>query len=89
MEAYPEKERQKNTDRTEMTTMEVLKLQMDNTQHEIQQLQVDNQKLWAEVQLGEAKLAEIGHTQRLLNSEEVVNGAQQEAEQWKKETEIW
>lgn len=71
-----------------MTTTEVLKLQLGNTRREVQQLQVDNQKFQAEVRLGEEQLAEIEELrQRLLDSEEKVIGAEQEAEQWKEETE--
>ena len=69
-----------------MTTTEMLRLQLDNVQQEIQQLQVKN-KLQAEVQLGEEQSAEIEKLiQRLLDSEEKVIGAEQEAEQWKEET---
>ena len=71
-----------------MTTTEVLKLQLDNARREMQQLQVDNQNFQAEVWRGEEQSAEIEELrQRLLNSEEKVIGAEQEAEQWKEEME--
>ena len=71
-----------------MTTTEALRLQLDNARQEIQQLQVENKKLRAEVQRGEEQSAEIEELrQRLLDSEEKVIGAEQEAEQWKEETE--
>lgn len=44
---------------TEMTTTEVLKLQLVNAQHEMQQLQLENQKFQTEVQLEEQLSAEI------------------------------
>ena len=42
-----------------MMTTEALRLQLDNAQQEIQQLQVENKKLRAEVQWEEEQSAEI------------------------------
>ena len=54
----------------------------------MQQLQVDIQKFWAEVQLGEEQSAELEELrQRLLDCEGKVIGAEQEVEQWKEKTE--
>ena len=70
-----------------MMTTEVLRLQLDNVWQEMQQLQVENKKLRAEVQLGEEQSVEIEELrQRLLDSEEKVIGAKQEMEQWKEGT---
>ena len=45
-------------------TTKVLKLQLDNVQHEIQQLQVENKKMQTGLHLGEEQSAEIQNLHR-------------------------
>lgn len=68
-----------------MTTTEVLRVQLDNVQHELHLLQVENNKLRAEAEEQSAEIEDL--RQRLLDSEEKVIGAEQEVELCQCETE--
>ena len=67
-----------------MTTTEVLKSQLDNVWHEIQQLQVKDASRSAT--RGRTVSKNTIEELTLLNSEEKVIGAEQEAKQWNEKT---
>ena len=70
-----------------MTTIEALRVQMDNLQRELQRLQVENQRLRGDEQSTGVREEMEDLRQRLFKAEERALGAEQEAEQWRAEVE--
>jgi len=71
-----------------MSATEALRVQLDNVLHEVQLLRVENSKLHAEEQLTDQPSVELMMEmeelrQRLLESEERVIIAEQDADKWK------